>query len=75
MNIRLGEILIEQELITDWQVNTALTLQRDKNTEQRLGEILLELDWVKQHEIDIALDTQMKRKHLLFMFDQLPDGL
>ena len=74
MNTKLGEILVEQEIVSDWQISTALSLQKDKGTNKRIGEILLELKWVKQTQLDEALDVQIKRKHLMFMFDQLPEG-
>lgn len=72
MNIKLGEILVEQDIVSDWQINTALSIQKEQEPPKRIGEILTELNWVKQSQVEDALNIQLKRKHLMFMFDIPP---
>ena len=50
INKKLGEILVEQDLITQSQLNIALELQKEKGG--LIGELLVELKFV--HEEDIA---------------------
>src|SRR3989338_5952673 len=55
---KLGEILIEQKVITEDVLRQALSDQ--KVTRQRLGEILIERGWVRAEEINNALARQME---------------
>ncbi|MBU2266172.1 MAG: type II secretion system protein GspE, partial [Candidatus Omnitrophica bacterium] len=55
---KLGEILIEQKVVTEDVLRQALSDQ--KVTRQRLGEILIERGWVRAEDINIALAHQME---------------
>lgn len=54
---KLGEILLEAELITKEQLNNALTLQQGKN--KKLGKVLIELGYVNDMQIAEALTKQL----------------
>ncbi|MDD3296538.1 MAG: ATPase, T2SS/T4P/T4SS family [Candidatus Omnitrophica bacterium] len=54
----LGEILIEQKIITEGILRQALADQ--KITGQRLGEILIERGWASAEKINTALANQME---------------
>ncbi len=55
---KLGEILLEQKVITEDILRQALSDQ--KVTRQRLGEILIERGWVRAEDINTALARQME---------------
>jgi len=55
--VRLGEVLIQQKLITDDQLTKALSEQ--KRTGRKLGRVFVELGFVTDKEISIALARQL----------------
>lgn len=55
---RLGEILVEQGVITEGVLRQALAEQ--KVTTQRLGEVLIERGWATAEKINLALAHQME---------------
>lgn len=55
--LRLGEILVDQGLITEAQLQEAMTIQ--KNEQGRLGEVLLKLGMVKEDTLAAALGAQL----------------
>lgn len=57
-HFKLGEILLQQQLITQEQLDTAINLQ--KNGRGRLGEILIKMGALTEHDIIAALGTQLK---------------
>lgn len=52
---RLGDMLIEEQIITDEQLSDAL--EKKKGTTKRLGEVLVELGYT--NETDIGIMEQM----------------
>ena len=63
----LGEILVETNLVSNAQLQTALVEQR-KNGSQKLGEILVEQEVIKQEELLKALAFQLDLQY----YDRLP---
>lgn len=55
--LRLGEILIDQGLITEAQLQEAISVQ--KKEQGRLGEVLLKLGMVKEETLAAALGAQL----------------
>jgi|CXWL01.1.fsa_nt_gi type IV pilus assembly protein PilB len=55
--LRLGEILIDQGLITEAQLQEAIGIQRKE--QGRLGEVLLKLGMVKEETLAAALGAQL----------------
>lgn len=58
----LGEILIENDTVTQDQLAQALNIQKDERT-QKLGEILVEKDFVSQDEMLRALAYQLDLRY------------
>jgi type IV pilus assembly protein PilB len=54
---KLGEILVEEELITSEQLDNALTLQKGKN--KKLGKVLIELGYVNEMQVAETLTKQL----------------
>jgi type IV pilus assembly protein PilB len=54
---KLGEIILEEGLITDEQLETALTIQRGKN--KKLGKVLIELGYINDMQVAEALTKQL----------------
>ncbi|MEW5894142.1 MAG: ATPase, T2SS/T4P/T4SS family [Candidatus Omnitrophota bacterium] len=57
-HLRLGEILLQQDLITEDQLNEAINIQ--KKERGRLGEILIKMGVLTEEDIIGALGTQLK---------------
>ena len=55
--IRLGEILVQQKLLTEEQLKNALASQ--KKTGRRLGRVVIELGFVTEEQISQALARQL----------------
>ena len=56
--IRIGDLLIERELLTKQQLDTALAEQR--NSGHKLGRTLIDLGYVAENDILDVLSSQMK---------------
>ena len=56
--IRIGDLLIERELLTKQQLDTALAEQR--NSGHKLGRTLIDLGYVAEEDILNVLSSQMK---------------
>ena len=54
---RLGDMLIEEQIITDEQLSDAL--EKKKGTTKRLGEVLVELGYTSETDIAKALSSQL----------------
>jgi type IV pilus assembly protein PilB len=54
---KLGEILLEEGLITDDQLGTALTIQKGKN--KKLGKVLIELGYINDMQVAETLTKQL----------------
>lgn len=57
---RLGEILLERNLISSDQLERALEIQRKAPESGRLGTILLEMDALKPAQLKQAIAQQLK---------------
>lgn len=55
--LRLGEILIKQGLLTEKQLNDAITAQ--KVQKGRIGDVLIKLGMIKEEELAAALGSQL----------------
>jgi len=58
----LGEILVEQGILSREALNQALAEQRVSRTSERIGSILLRLGLVTREQVFLALTTQTSRK-------------
>ncbi len=58
--MKLGEILLELDTITQEQLEQALAIQRRMATRVALGRILLKLRYVNQSELEKALNLQQE---------------
>ena len=56
--IRIGDLLIDREIITQQQLDNALKEQR--NSGQKLGRTLIDLGYITEKDILDALSAQMK---------------
>lgn len=57
----LGEILLEEKELEEWQLTHALCMQEsDIYSKQKIGAILIKMGYVTQEEIERALKTQIK---------------
>jgi seryl-tRNA synthetase len=54
---KIGEVLIEEGLVTAEQVETAIVLQRAKN--KKLGKILIDLGYVTEEQVARGLSKQL----------------
>ncbi|WP_250277252.1 GspE/PulE family protein [[Clostridium] colinum] len=57
-NIPIGEILLQNKLITEEQLEYALKVQKSRG--KRLGDMIIELGYVKEDEIAKALSKRLK---------------
>ena len=57
--LRLGEMLIETNLITGWQLNDALRVQATRR-DMRLGQILVDMQAARQDHIDTLIAAQRR---------------
>ena len=55
--LRLGEILVDQGLITEAQLEEAVNIQKKEHG--RLGEVLLKLGMVKEDTLAASLGAQL----------------
>jgi type IV pilus assembly protein PilB len=56
--IRIGEILIKQGLLTDSQLQEAISMQKQQKG-SRLGEILIQVGTIKEEDFAVALASQL----------------
>ncbi len=59
---RLGEVLVEEKLVTPEQIEEALKIQRE--TGKRLGQVLIEKKWVSEKDLIDVLGRQMGVPHV-----------
>jgi len=55
---KIGELLLQKELITSEQLQEALSLQRGRDKHKLLGQILLDLGYVSKEELYLILAIQ-----------------
>ncbi len=60
--IRLGEILVQQKLLTEAQLNNALDEQ--KKTGRRLGRVFIEMGFITEEQISKALARQLGAEYI-----------
>lgn len=57
---KLGQIMLEERLLEEWQLTHALLAQKEPNNRgKRLGSLLLELGYVAQDKLSRALSIQL----------------
>ena len=59
---RLGEILVEQNMILPEQIDEALDKQRQ--TGRRLGQVLIDMGLITHDELTMVLSSQMGIPHV-----------
>lgn len=59
-NIRIGDVLIEEQLITEEQLKKALEQQKNSTEGKRLGDILIELGYVSELQFIQCLSKRLK---------------
>ena len=59
-NIRIGDVLIEERLITEEQLKAALEQQKNSTDGNRLGDILIELGYVSELQFIQCLSKRLK---------------
>ncbi len=57
-DVKVGEFLVENEIITGYQLQDALDMQRD-NPERRVGEILVTQGVLTKEELIMALEMYL----------------
>ena len=60
--IRIGDLLIENKLISEAQLSTAL--EEQKKTRRKLGKTLIDLDFIKESQLLHLLSQQLKIPYL-----------
>ena len=60
---KVGELLIEQDLITPEQLGEALELQK-VFPDQPIGQLLCKLGFIKESDLSLVLDQKNKRRKL-----------
>ncbi len=56
--VKIGQLLLEKGLITEEQLQHALSLQRKEGQDKKLGQIFLELGYVDKDELFLSLAIQ-----------------
>ena len=64
--IRIGEILIKQGLLTDSQLQEAISMQKQQKG-SRLGEILIQVGMIKEEDFAVALGSQLSLPFASYM--------
>ncbi|MEE5993756.1 MAG: ATPase, T2SS/T4P/T4SS family [Oscillospiraceae bacterium] len=59
-NIRIGDYLVEQKLITDEQLQKVLAAQKEQNGAKRFGEMVVELGFISEVKLAQALAGKMR---------------
>ena len=57
--IRLGDLLVQQKLISEDQLKSALEQQKRQNSKRKLGRVLVENAFVTEEDICKTLSTQL----------------
>lgn len=71
---RIGEILMESEVITQEQLDTALKL-KTKDPRRRVGSILVELGYVTEAIVAAALAAQLRMRYIEDLNQELDPGV
>lgn len=57
---RIGEILVDQGVITPAQLETALDRQKKDMHDKKVGEILIELGYINYDALLLYLESQLR---------------
>jgi len=68
---RLGEILLEDELITKEQLEEALNLQKASKEKKPIGELLIELGYLSEEGLALAVSKKLGLKYVSFSDNSL----
>ncbi len=63
-NLRIGDILIEHEYITQEQLQNALSIQKQSNYDKKLGEIFISEGLISEKELALVLADQLDMEFL-----------
>lgn len=64
--MKIGEILIRRQLISQAQLNQAIDIQASY---YKLGELLMFQGWIQQHDLKMALKEQYWRQNGYWIID------
>lgn len=65
--LRLGEVLVQKNIITPYQLEQGLIIQETQQTEMaRLGEVLVNENIITSHQLNEALEIQEGQQNLSF---------
>lgn len=65
--MKIGEILIRRQLISQAQLDQAIDIQA--SCRQKLGELLLFQGWIQQDDLEVALREQYWRQNGYWIID------
>lgn len=63
-NLRLGEVLIEENCITREQLDSVLQIQKQSETKKRIGELLLDAGYITETQMLSALSKRMNAEYI-----------
>jgi type II secretory ATPase GspE/PulE/Tfp pilus assembly ATPase PilB-like protein len=66
----LGEILVEQKLLTPEQLNTVMEMQKNLMPNESVGRIIIKLGFMKESDLQQVLDHTGKRQRLEDVLEQ-----
>ncbi|NEQ38901.1 MAG: hypothetical protein F6K40_22555 [Okeania sp. SIO3I5] len=65
--MKIGEILIRRQLISQTQLDQAIEIQT--SCREKLGELLIFQGWIQQNDLEIALREQYWRQNGYWLID------
>jgi len=68
---RLGEILLDDELVTKEQLEEALNLQKSSKDRKPIGELLIELGYLSEEGLALAISKKLGLKYVSFSDNSL----
>ncbi len=67
MIMKIGEILIRRQLISEDQLNQVIDIQ--SSCDQKIGELLLFQGWIREDDLESALREQYWRENGYWIID------
>ncbi|MGL4363242.1 MAG: GspE/PulE family protein [Cellulosilyticaceae bacterium] len=72
-NLKIGDILIKDGLITEEQLLKALELQKKSNSKKRLGDVLINLEYISEEQFVSSLSRRLKVPYISLKNHQIDD--
>ncbi len=70
--LRIGQVLIQLELITEEQIEQALALQSIATDPERIGEVLVDVGYITEADVGTAMATQIASTLGIMLNDRNP---